>query len=79
MNSVPIRVAARSKAWVCGSSLAGIARSNRGGKGIQETHLYYAKDTSCCGGPAARDANCEIVTKSRLENNLEEFKGSSNN
>jgi hypothetical protein len=28
MNSVPITMAARSKAWVCGSSLAGIAGSN---------------------------------------------------
>jgi len=28
MNSVPITVAARPKAWVCGSSLAGIAGSN---------------------------------------------------
>jgi len=28
MNSVPITVAARSKAWFCGSSLAGIEGSN---------------------------------------------------
>jgi hypothetical protein len=30
-NEVPIPVAARSKAWVCGRSLAGIAGSNTAG------------------------------------------------
>ena len=31
MNTLPVPVAARSRAWVCGSLLAGIAGSNPAG------------------------------------------------
>jgi hypothetical protein len=51
---VPIEVAARSKAWACGHSLAGIAGSNHtGGHGCLSffSAVYYV---GLCVGPITR-------------------------
>jgi hypothetical protein len=54
MSFLPIPVAARSKAWVCGLSLAGIAGSNPSG-GMGVCVLYYVlSGRGLCVGPIPR-------------------------
>jgi hypothetical protein len=49
LYSVPIPVAARSKAWVCGRSLSGIAGSNPGG-GMDVCFLGVLSGRGLCVG-----------------------------
>ena len=59
-NLLPIPVAARSEAWVCGRSLAGIVGSNPAG-GMDVSRERYVFSGSLCVGLFTRQEDCYLV------------------